>query len=65
VVNESVTGFSSNRANPGFLLAEPGAGEDSGRVYGFNLIYSGNHYASAQRSPQGLVRVMQGISPSG
>jgi alpha-galactosidase len=65
VVNESVTGFSSNRANPGFLLAEPGAGEDSGRVYGFNLIYSGNHFASAQRSPQGLVRVMQGVSPSG
>lgn len=62
-VNESVTGFSSHRHNPGFLLSEPDATEDAGRVYGFNLIYSGNHYASAQHSLQGLTRVMQGISP--
>jgi len=64
VVNESLTGFSSNRHNPGFLLYEPDATEEAGRVYGFNLIYSGNHYASAQRSHQGLTRVMQGINPS-
>ena len=64
VVNESVTGFSSHRHNPGFLLSEPGAGEDHGRVYGFNLIYSGNHYSAAQRSLQGLTRVVQGLSPS-
>ena len=61
VVNESTTGFSSNQHQPGFLLSEPGAGEDHGRVYGFNLIWSGNHYSSAQRSFQGLTRVMQGI----
>lgn len=64
VVNESVTGFSSNRHNPGFLLAEPEATEEAGGVYGFNLVYSGNHYAAAQRSLQGLTRVMQGISPA-
>ena len=64
VVNESVTGFSSHRHNPGFLLSEPDATEDAGRVYGFNLVYSGNHYASAQRSLQNFTRVMQGISPS-
>ena len=64
VVNESVTGFSSHRHNPGFLLSELDATEDAGRVYGFNLIYSGNHYAAAQRSLQGLTRVMQGISPA-
>ena len=64
VVNESLTGASSNMHNPGFLLAEPDAGEDHGRVYGFNLVYSGNHYAAAQRNLQGLTRVMQGISPS-
>ena len=62
VVNESTTGASSNRHNPGFLLSEEGATEDAGRVYGFNLVYSGNHYASVQRSLQGLTRVMQGIS---
>lgn len=64
VVNESLTGSSSNRHNPGFLLFEDGATETAGRVFGFNLIYSGNHYASCQRSHQGLTRVMQGISPS-
>ena len=63
VVNESVTGFSSNRNNPGFLLSRPGATEDAGEVYGFNLIWSGNHYSSVQRSDQGLTRVLQGISP--
>ena len=63
IVNESSTGASSNRHNPGFLLSQPGATEDHGRVYGFNLVYSGNHYASAQKSLQGLTRVMQGISP--
>ena len=64
VVNESLTGASSNRHNPGFMLFEDDATETSGRVFGFNLVYSGNHYAAAQQSLQGLTRVMQGINPS-
>jgi len=64
VVHDSTTGFSSNRHQPGFLLSEPGAGEDYGIVYGINLVYSGNYYASAQQSLQGLTRVMQGINPA-
>ncbi len=64
VVNESLTGSSSNRHNPGFLLYEADTTEEAGRAYGFNLVYSGNHYASAQQSLQGLTRVMQGINPS-
>ena len=64
VVNESLTGASSNRHNPGFLLSEPETTETEGTVYGFNLIYSGNHYAAAQQSQQGFTRVMQGINPS-
>ena len=64
VVNESATGASSNQHNPGFLLSETDATEDAGRVYGFNLIYSGNHYASARQSQQGFTRVMQGINPA-
>ena len=64
VVNESLTGASSNRHNPGFMLYEDGATETDGRVYGFNLVYSGNHYASAQLAQTGLTRVMQGINPS-
>ena len=37
-VNSSSTGASSNRHNPGFLLSERGAGEDHGKVWGFNLV---------------------------
>ena len=61
---ESTTGASSNRANPGFLLASPDATETAGSVYGFNLLYSGSHYLSVQRSLQGITRVLQGISPA-
>ena len=64
VVSESRVGFSSNLTNPGFLLSEEDATEDAGSVYGFNLVYTGNHYAAAQLSHQGLTRVMQGISPA-
>ena len=64
ITNESRTGASSNQHNPGFLLREPDTTENAGIAYGFNLVYSGNHYASAQRSQTGLTRVMQGINPS-
>jgi len=64
ITNESRTGASSNQHNPGFLLWEADATENAGVVYGFNLIYSGNHYASAQQAQTGLTRVMQGINPS-
>lgn len=62
-VNESTTGASSNRHNPGFLLAEAGAVEAHGRVYGFNLVYSGNHYGATELSAQDVLRVQLGISP--
>ena len=65
IVNESTNGSSSNRHNPGFLLAADNANEDFGEVFGFNLIWSGNHYSSAQRSAVGFTRVLQGISPEG
>ena len=64
-VIESRAGCSSNRANPFFMLHAPDATEDSGEVYGFNLIYSGNHYAAAEVSAFDKTRVVQGINPSG
>jgi len=64
-VNSSITGFSSNRHNPGVLLARRGAGEDAGEVYGFNLVYSGNHYTAVELSQRDLVRVASGINPIG
>lgn len=62
-INESTTGASSNRHNPGFLLAEKGAAEDHGWVYGFNLVYSGNHYGAVELSNHQLARVQIGINP--
>ena len=65
IVNESTTGASSNRHNPGVLLAEQGAGENNGLVYGFNLLYSGSHYTAVERSPRDFVRIVSGIQPQG
>ena len=62
-VNSSVTGASSNRHNPGFLLYADGATESHGRVYGFNLVYSGNHLGLSELSPTDLVRIQLGINP--
>lgn len=64
-VNSSITGFSSNRHNPGVLLARRGTGEGRGEVYGFNLVYSGNHYTAVELSQRDLVRVTSGINPIG
>lgn len=62
-VNSSTTGASSNRHNPGFLLGESSAGEEHGTVYGFNLIYSGNHCGTVEQTPHDLTRITIGVNP--
>lgn len=62
-VLQNTTGASGNRCNPGFFISEKSASESYGKVYGINLIYSGNHYSAIERSHQGSVRVMTGINP--
>ncbi|HHU08795.1 MAG TPA: alpha-galactosidase [Intrasporangiaceae bacterium] len=64
-VNNSLTGDSSNRHNPGVLLAERHASEAHGAVYGFNLVYSGSHFTGVEQTAHGLVRVLSGINPTG
>ena len=59
----STTGASSNRHNPGFLLAESTATQDAGWVYGVNLVYIGNHVGVTELSNHDLVRVAVGIHP--
>lgn len=63
VVNASATGFSSNQANPFIMLANPGANEEQGEVIACNLIYSGNHYESAQPGTHGKTRLLAGMNP--
>ncbi len=62
-VNSSTVGASSNRHNPAFMLVGKTADYSHGNVYGFNLIYSGNHYSAIEGSPFGTTRVMSGINP--
>ena len=62
-VNSSVTGASSNRHNPGFMLSDDHATQESGNVYGFNLVYSGNHYSVVEKSGGDMVRVSLGMNP--
>ena len=63
VANSSTTGASSNRHNPGFLLAERDATEITGWVFGVNLVYSGNHLGLVEVAHHDLVRVAIGINP--
>lgn len=63
LVNESTVGASSNKHNPAFALLERGTDETRGKAYGFNLLYSGNHYSAVERSTFDTARVMTGINP--
>ena len=62
-INDSKAGISGNRSNPFFFISERNACEDFGSCYGFNLIYSGNHYAAMQVGHMGKLRIIQGIHP--
>ncbi len=55
---------SSSRVNPFCMICEHNAKEDYGEVYGFNLIYSGNHYESIYKDAFGKIRFMHGINPA-
>ena len=65
VINGSREGFSSSSCSPGYLLRHPDTTEDNGRVWGFNLIYSGSHYDSTALNHVGQCRTMIGIQPEG
>ncbi|MCM1043913.1 MAG: alpha-galactosidase [Candidatus Gastranaerophilales bacterium] len=62
-VNESLTGNSSCHANPFVMLHPRETTEDAGECFGFNLIYSGNHYEAAEVSSFGKIRFVTGIHP--
>jgi len=60
---ESRRGMSGHQLNPFLALAEPGADEDRGEVYGFSFVYSGNFLAQAEVDSMRKVRVQVGINP--
>ncbi|MFA5762400.1 MAG: alpha-galactosidase [Bacilli bacterium] len=61
-INDSKTGASSNRHNPFFMLLEDKASLNSGGVYAFNLMYSGNHQELVELTNYDKVRVQIGIN---
>ncbi len=65
LISESKVGVSSNRANPFVMLAKNGTGEEYGDCYGFNLVYSGNHFEGVETNCYGKARFSQGIHPEG
>ncbi|MBQ6334574.1 MAG: alpha-galactosidase [Erysipelotrichaceae bacterium] len=58
----SRVGFSSAKNNPGFIIKKKDTSEDHGKAWGFNLVYSGNHYSSVSKNEYGIHRVQGGIS---
>ena len=61
----SARGASSAQANPFIALASPNTDENNGDVYGFALVYSGNHRAGATVDQFGQTRVSIGINEDG
>lgn len=45
------------------MLGKEHTTEDAGECFGFNLIYSGNHYEAAEVGSFGKVRIVSGINP--
>lgn len=61
----SHSGMSSAECNPFFIVTDSKATERHGEAYGFNLIYSGSHELSAEVTPYGGLRVLNGVQSEG
>jgi len=60
---ESRRGASSAQQNPFVALMRKNADEDTGDVYGFSFVYSGNFLANIEVAQFGSARVQMGINP--
>lgn len=61
----SKRGCSSHMQNPFIALCSRNATEETGDVYGFNFVYTGNFSATAEMDSDGGARVLVGINPEG
>lgn len=59
----SARGASSHQVNPFVMVCEKDSDEDKGEVYGFSLIYSGDHSTRVSMDQYGGTRVAMGINP--
>ncbi|MDR0405511.1 MAG: alpha-galactosidase [Clostridiales bacterium] len=65
VTIDSKRGMSGHAHNPFIALTAKNADENSGEVYGFSLVYSGNFSMSAEGDSCGGTRVTAGLNPFG
>ena len=65
VCEEIAAGESGSRSNPFVMVSEPETDENAGECYGFNLVYSGNHYEALSANGSNMSRFMTGIQPVG
>lgn len=61
----SYSGMSSAECNTFFIVKDRLASEFFGEAYGFNLMYSGSHELSAEITPYGGLRVLNGVQSEG
>lgn len=55
-------GTSSHQYNPGVILAQKNANEDSGSCYGMLLVYSGNFLCEAEKDQYNQTRLQMGLT---
>ncbi|ORY35054.1 putative melibiase [Naematelia encephala] len=60
---QSAAGYSSHYHNPFFALVNPGTTESFGPAWGFNLVYTGSHATSVEKTAHGYTRVLMGLNP--
>ncbi len=60
---DSLRYSSSPQNNPFFMLSRKNTTEESGEVYGFNLVYSGNFQNSIEVDHFSTTRVLVGLNP--
>ena len=65
VSEELSAGESGSRSNPFVMVSRPETTDDYGEAFGFNLIYSGNHYEALSSNAANISRFVSGIQPTG
>ena len=63
-VNDSVTGFTSNKTNTFVMFGDVNVTEMSGNCYAYNLMYSGNHKEIFEASGHGKMHMVAGVNPA-
>ncbi|WP_022764514.1 alpha-galactosidase [Butyrivibrio sp. XPD2006] len=65
VSEELAAGESGSRSNPFVMVSNTETDENNGDCYGFNLIYSGNHYEALSSNGCSISRFVSGLQPAG